>query len=113
MNIPETFEVTDGHIADGKVEHCRRCPIALAIQEQFNHKDVEVYPDSSLLWICQSSPIRDKSEEFNPHFAKRFLHDKNLLSWIRKFDRYEEVSPITITVDTDKMYFETKGRNNE
>ena len=113
MNIPKEFQVTEEHIENGMAESCRRCPVALAIREQFDHDYVEVYGDTALLWKAKPLINRDKSEEFNPHLVKRFLLDRNLIVWIRRFDKHLVVSPIIVRVDADKMCFEAKGGINE
>ena len=74
------IQVTQEHINRGVREHCRSCPVALAVNEAFGVTNAEV----NLLWIVIN---RGKSSERHYEFP---LHVQRRIA---RFDRNQPMYP--------------------
>jgi hypothetical protein len=84
-----TVSVTAGHIAKGQRDSCRRCPVALAINETF--PDTELVAVDSAYVTMGRGPLRGGWIELElPDAATRF---------IEAFDCHDPVEPFTFDLD--------------
>lgn len=84
-NLPTTIKVTLDHILSGIPDDCAKCPVALAIAEEYqrslsNYATVHVFNERTE--IVRGIP----NPQTNYEHSDTYKHSSGLEYWIREFD---------------------------
>ncbi len=103
-----TVQVTQEHIQQGRRNKCKRCPIALAINELLMSGLISVVSDGTvavidIAWVLipnEESWYETLAREDTPPSAAKFIHD---------FDRGFEVRPFSFQLRLPDIFVSKGG----